>query len=346
MNLLRRQAVRFQIPAHPGRATPGQPTPTLSVRAMATCHTTELYRGTALAVADVRCREPASPVGLEGRASGHHVVVARRGVFVRHSAHAGRARRVEHVAAPGQALLYNRDEPYRVSHPHDDGDACTVLWLDDATAVELVGRYEGGRVDPRRPFAIGTAPLSPSVVYRMQALRRALAHGHASTLHSEEEALAIASAAIDAGYVARGRRLRPAMSGASRALRLANDLRVSLTVAPGRRHALNDLAREHGTSPFALARAFRRHHGESIHQYLIHLRVSAALDRLAQGETALSTLALDLGFASHSHFTTTFHRLVGSSPSAVRDGLTRGGMPMGRDAAETRVAPGLRAQRG
>jgi AraC-like DNA-binding protein len=57
---------------------------------------------------------------------------------------------------------------------------------------------------------------------------------------------------------------------------------------------------------------------------LLRLRLALALERLAGDATdateatTLSRLALDLGFASHSHFTFTFRRVLGASPSDFR----------------------------
>ena len=57
--------------------------------------------------------------------------------------------------------------------------------------------------------------------------------------------------------------------------------------------------------------------GAPVHQYLLRLRLAVALDRLDGGERNLSALALDLGFSSHSHFTTAFRRHYGLVPSAL-----------------------------
>jgi AraC family transcriptional regulator len=55
-----------------------------------------------------------------------------------------------------------------------------------------------------------------------------------------------------------------------------------------------------------------------MHRYLNRLRLLEALEPLAQGEADLSTLALDLGFSSHSHFTAAFRKEFAMSPREVR----------------------------
>jgi AraC-like DNA-binding protein len=89
----------------------------------------------------------------------------------------------------------------------------------------------------------------------------------------------------------------------------------------GERLTLSELARELGTSPYHLARAFKAGTGSSIHQYRIQLRVRTAMLRLRE-DVDLCTLGLDLGFATHSHFTETFRRAFGLPPRAVRELLS------------------------
>jgi len=64
---------------------------------------------------------------------------------------------------------------------------------------------------------------------------------------------------------------------------------------------------------------FRRQTGFSLHQYRTQLRLRLALERLPESAGSLTSLAFELGFASHSHFTDTFRREFGVAPSAVRD---------------------------
>jgi AraC-like DNA-binding protein len=55
-----------------------------------------------------------------------------------------------------------------------------------------------------------------------------------------------------------------------------------------------------------------------IHRYLTLLRLRASLDRLAEGASNLTALALEFGFSSHSHFADAFRREFGRTPSDVR----------------------------
>jgi AraC family transcriptional regulator len=85
--------------------------------------------------------------------------------------------------------------------------------------------------------------------------------------------------------------------------------------------SLSEIAREVECSVFHLARIFRARTGFSLHGYRNQLRLRAALERLHQPGVDLIDIALDLGFSSHSHFTETFRRCFGRTPSAVRETL-------------------------
>jgi AraC family transcriptional regulator len=55
---------------------------------------------------------------------------------------------------------------------------------------------------------------------------------------------------------------------------------------------------------------------------LLRLRLAAALQRIAGGESDLARLAVDLGFSHHSHFTARFHSVFGCTPVCARGALT------------------------
>jgi len=57
--------------------------------------------------------------------------------------------------------------------------------------------------------------------------------------------------------------------------------------------------------------------GASLHQYRDQLRLHAALNRLEGGQD-LTTIGLDVGYSSHSHFTAAFRRTFGHPPSRLR----------------------------
>lgn len=94
----------------------------------------------------------------------------------------------------------------------------------------------------------------------------------------------------------------------------------ALTVAehlidrPDDNSSLEEWARDAGASDRTLARLFLKETGLSFGQWRQRRRLLAALERLGAGET-VTTVALDLGYASPSAFTAMFRRQLGSPPS-------------------------------
>jgi AraC-like DNA-binding protein len=97
-------------------------------------------------------------------------------------------------------------------------------------------------------------------------------------------------------------------------LRRAKDY---LAQAPERRAGLTQAARAVGASVSSLAAAFRTLEKTSFYRYALNLRLARAAALLPTYDS-LTELAYDFGFASHSHFSTAFHRWAGCTPSDYR----------------------------
>jgi AraC-like DNA-binding protein len=95
--------------------------------------------------------------------------------------------------------------------------------------------------------------------------------------------------------------------------------------------SLAELARAVGVSRSRLCRAFRRATGTTLHAYRDGLRLRAALEALLERDD-LTALALDLWYASHSHFGARFRRAFGMTPSEAR---RSGDRTTGRGVART-----------
>lgn len=73
-----------------------------------------------------------------------------------------------------------------------------------------------------------------------------------------------------------------------------------------------------GLSQSQFDRGFRRVFGTSARQYLLRVRVEAACRRLAETEDTIATIAAELGFYDHAHFTRCFRGIMGVSPAQYR----------------------------
>jgi AraC family transcriptional regulator len=82
---------------------------------------------------------------------------------------------------------------------------------------------------------------------------------------------------------------------------------------------VEELAELAGLSPSHFAHAFKAATGEAPHRYHRRLRVEHAKAMLAADDLPLAEVALACGFASQSHFTTTFRDHVGVPPGRWRE---------------------------
>ena len=78
------------------------------------------------------------------------------------------------------------------------------------------------------------------------------------------------------------------------------------------------VARAAGVHPTHLMRVFRRFHGCTLGDYVRQRRIDFACGRLTATDAPLVEVALAAGFCDQSHFTKTFKRATGLTPSEYR----------------------------
>jgi AraC family transcriptional regulator len=81
---------------------------------------------------------------------------------------------------------------------------------------------------------------------------------------------------------------------------------------------LHTIAAESGYSRTHFLRMFRASTGHSPHDWLTRLRIEEAKTRLQKKAYSLINIALDCGFSSHGHFSSTFRKIVGVTPREYR----------------------------
>jgi AraC-like DNA-binding protein len=84
---------------------------------------------------------------------------------------------------------------------------------------------------------------------------------------------------------------------------------------------LRAIAHEAALSPYYFSRAFTAYVGTPPYRYLIRLRVERAQELLRTSELTVTQICQRVGFNSLSHFTTTFRRHTGMSPTSFRRAL-------------------------
>lgn len=81
---------------------------------------------------------------------------------------------------------------------------------------------------------------------------------------------------------------------------------------------LRAIAREASLSPYYFSRAFTACVGVPPYRYLIGLRIARAKQLLAATDLTITQICSRVGFRNLPHFTTTFRRHTGSTPTDYR----------------------------
>lgn len=98
-------------------------------------------------------------------------------------------------------------------------------------------------------------------------------------------------------------------------LQLANQLIHDRLTEP---LTVSEIAESVGAHPVYLVREFRKHYGLTVGEYLRKLRVEFACRQMSATDAPLSHVAAAAGFYDQSHFTRTFKRLTGMTPTEYR----------------------------
>lgn len=224
------------------------------------------------------------------------------------------------VADPTVATLYNRGQVYDRSRISEEGDRSDWFAVPRAVAMEAV-IANGYEPAARGPFPFALVPVADATYLRQRRLFRRAMRG-ADTEAIDEAIYAVLDDVLSA---AAPRAARPeAVAPRSRAI--ADEIRSVISGRIDEGWSLSRLAAHFRISAFALSRAFRKATGSTIHRYLVTLRLRASLEHLERPRADLSAVALDLGFASHSHFSFAFSRTFAETPRACRRTFNGGGM--------------------
>lgn len=262
-----------------------------------------LLRSTTVTIRDTQCRGICRYMSAEEATASTQLIFPYHGVYVRHVGHD------QTVAEANQVLFFNANEGYRVSHPVSGGDGSLTLVIEESELRELTSEelfHHHSRIQFRRPRL--------RIDARTQALAALLRHSlHqkiADPLEAEVLALTLVRRAL-------GPRSSHAAGASAGRQKLVDRAKLVLASDLGRRWTLAHIAAEVRVSPVYLTQVFQQVEGLPLYQYQLRLRLARALDLLAHYDD-LTTLAFDLGFSSHSHFSAAFRQLYGYSPSRFK----------------------------
>ncbi|MEI6713386.1 MAG: helix-turn-helix domain-containing protein [Verrucomicrobiota bacterium] len=90
---------------------------------------------------------------------------------------------------------------------------------------------------------------------------------------------------------------------------------------------LETLTKIAGLSERQLRRRFQQEFGVGLNAFVLKARIHAAADALLQTDTAISDIALDVGFCDQSAFTRAFRERMGLTPHQYKTRYTAGAKP-------------------
>lgn len=251
-------------------------------------------------VRDITCRGGCRHRSAEECSTATHMVFPYRGVYIRHVG------RTDVVGEANQVLFFNESESYRISHPVGGGDACISLAVGEPELRELVPKQHA-RQSGVEVFKEHRLRIDSCTQMMVAQLRHGLARKTIGTLEAETLALNLVRHSL-------GSKTGGSMSASVGRQKLVDRAKLVLSSDPARRWTLADIASEVGGSPVYLTQVFQQVEGMPLYRYQLRLRLARALNLLGHYED-LSTLSLDLGFSSHSHFTAAFRQTYGCTPT-------------------------------
>jgi AraC family transcriptional regulator len=262
-----------------------------------------LLRSPTVTIRDTECAGSCRSMSSEECTTTTQLIFPYRGVYVRHLGHD------QTVAEANQVLFFNAHEGYRVSHPVAGGDGSLTLIIEESQLHELAPLdilHRGSGISFRRRRLRIDARAQALVALLRQSLHQKVAE----PLEADVLALTLVRRTL-------GPRSSQAPGATVGRQKLADRAKLVLSSDLMRRWTLAEIAGELRVSPVYLTQVFQQVEGLPLYHYQLQLRLARALDLLARYDD-LTTLALDLGFSSHSHLSATFRRVYGCSPSAFR----------------------------
>jgi AraC family transcriptional regulator len=267
-----------------------------------------LLKSPTVTIRDTYCRGTCRHQSPEESTATTQLVFPYRGVYVRHVGHD------QAVAEANQVLFFNAKEGYRVSHPVPGGDASLTVVIDELQLHELAPRALL-RDGPTLAFRQHRLRIDARTQVLVALLRHSLRQEIAEPLEAETLALTLVQRSL-------GPRTTRTAGATYGRQRLVDRVKLVLASDLARRWTLAEIAAEVHGSPVYLTQVFQQVEGLPLYRYQLRLRLARALDLLGEYQD-LTSLGLDLGFSSHSHFSAAFRQLYGRSPSEFKQSALR-----------------------
>jgi AraC family transcriptional regulator len=273
-----------------------------------------LLAGEWLEIGHITVRPRSSECGEVETSDRNVLALPLAGVFAKHDGPRRHA-----IATPSHALLISAGKPYRLSFPGCIGDRCLALRLtSDALAQVAPDAMADGGFDEARYASHALLPAE--LMLERSRLWHDLASGEVDALEAEERGIVLLEASLRTARVQLGAARRgrpPGLYGRTRRVARAVE---AVCAEPQRKWTLGELSSLASLSPGHLAHVFRAEMGTSAYDFVIRSRLLRTLDAVLETEAGLTGIAMDAGFASHSHFTAKFRAFFGRTPQELRRG--------------------------
>jgi len=271
---------------------------------------TTVYQSDKIKIATYHCGGGHGGRSREEWAEQDEIVFPRAGTFVRYDA-GGRV-----VADANQVLFFRCGQPYEISHPISGGDRSTIFNVAPGFLEKGLGTDV---VSDQNHFVIGHLPVRMRQRLMHHQLLYMLACADVEAFEIEELVWSLLGDVIcsSRNYPQQGKQGRA--QTCKEYADLSDHVKVFLGAHFQEKVALEEIASAVFCSPYHLCRVFKQVNGVTIYTYLKRLRLIGVLEHLAEfPKTGFAAIALDFGFASHSHFSTVFRKEFGVQPSEMR----------------------------
>lgn len=224
------------------------------------------------------------------------------------------------VLAPMTVAMPRPWDHYTRSPLCDRGQRTVFLSMNANTARQCVAGFDPTAMDHEDSFPARNGPSSAKALAMARQLERLVFEqkGISCTLEFDELAMQIISISLNAYYSTCHKlpHVKKPLSESKQRDQVQHAI-VLMCLQPSKNWSLSEIAGEVDLSPAYLSRVFKRHTGKTLTQCLRLIRISYALERLPENKRNLTGLALETGFSSHAHMSSTFMETLGTTPSSL-----------------------------
>jgi AraC-like DNA-binding protein len=215
------------------------------------------------------------------------------------------------ILDPSRVATFRKNQPYCIAHPVEGGDRSIIVEFNTAdlcTALDSEPDAKGTVLHRLPATFAATAPLMLLAGRLCNGVRQAAQ----DSLRIEVAAYKLLDCLSDRSIrIARSRKAATAEKSC------AVDVSAIISSRFHEKLSIGKIAEILDVSPYHLCHSYHAATGTTIHYHITLLRMSEAIHRIYAYPKNLTELALDLGYSSHSHFSSTFKQFFGITPTEL-----------------------------